>query len=608
MDKLVTPSKPENFYEYNDKLIKIPDKSLYELSDQENILKLIFEYLLISTTRKDRNNLLLTNKKIYKWVCEIDPYSLINNIFSGNKIETISSAIIFGKLEHYPKTLTTTLDTKFLLNDPTNYDNSSFQSFKKECLLNYPVDLEHVKNTKEAQKLINIIKEKDNYINELNDTRPEKQQKNKFFTYINTVNNDISSVFKIYPKLKIEVSEENDLFSQFTEYFQYIVILLINRFKEIPVQDEGKLLLDNSITRVILLRYALNEKYQQKFNKNFRDHGKSLDLQLEEETNCNHFEVASTYKLDDSLKNKLYDSEGFLLYYFYLARDRFARHVCHLSERILNNTEFCLKFFREEDIPFYQSWHQGRNDLCNEIMNRSLGNKKVIIERCKRYILESKDISYERLPQIFKNDIECLLHCLKNYNRHKKTYKSTLFSRFPYNTHTSGKWGLPGFNLLSEELKQNPQIFNACKEIFMEDLEMKRGDESVIPYEFFSNRECILAYIKYYPQKFKKLSDKLKDDEAIAKMAIIMDPSEYHYASQRVKNIPEIAALTVVLSGKMREYIPKELQETNEFIKAESDEREKKILWEKNNSPLEKRKLSLDAFTHSNEKKQKTDE
>jgi hypothetical protein len=680
MDKLVTPPKPPNFYEYNDKLIKIPNGSLLKLSGQEDIMKVIFEYLLLSATRKDRSALLLTNKKFYKWVCEIDPYSLIKDISSGNKIETISDAIIFGKLEHYPKKLTSAIDTKFFLN--CNTHNISFKNFKKECFIHYPVDFNHIKNNKAIKKTIGEIKEFLSHFPNITQINYFKQQiieKNEpLFLHINRICIAVCSLFKVFPKLKIEESKESFFFGYLTNIHQKIVLSLIHCQNRSLLDRKWEAILAKSVVTLIFLRYALNKKYQTILNANdFIDRSLTLDKLLEKWGKCDLFGLPSKYKCDP-LKDKLLDSEGFLLYCFYQRSDLFMKNISKISNRILSNTELCLQFFKEENINDNGSWNQCRRDLFDAIMNRSLRDKKAIIERCKMYIFKNQNTSYKTLPKTLKNDIECILHCIRKYKETKGLTDSE-----SEDSENEEVWGWSESHLLSKDLKQNPLIFNACKEIFMEDLKTKRSDLSVIPDEFFCDRECVLAYIKCYPEQLKKpslkwtndkevvlaavkskgavikfaskelknnidvaleafkndkqaylhiseklkknrkfataiinlhdltlkyLDDTWKDDEEIVKIAIMKSHLEYLHASDRVKNIPEIAALTVVLNESMRTEMPKELQENDAFIKAEYDERKKVILIQqkKNKSLLKKRKLPSNASTPPNEKKQNT--
>lgn len=198
------------------------------------------------------------------------------------------------------------------------------------------------------------------------------------------------------------------------------------------------------------------------------------------------------------------------------------------SSRIKSNRNFILKALKVDAECVGYAGKSILNDL--EIMKEVIKQNDWLIEEAGEKIKSSFEIA----EMICVDDFSNIIHFSKKIQRNTR-FIIDLINKQPY----------------------KPSGFIAS-----------------LPNLEFTNRELLLTFLKKFNYNGEEESvlkniagHELTDDEEVAKAAVISNPYEYLYLSDRLKSNREIATSAVFKNLKIYSFLPNELKEDKDIIK-----------------------------------------
>lgn len=198
------------------------------------------------------------------------------------------------------------------------------------------------------------------------------------------------------------------------------------------------------------------------------------------------------------------------------------------SSRIKSNRNFILKALKVDAECVGYAGKSILNDL--EIMKEVIKQNDWLIEEAGEKIKSSFEIA----EMICVDDFSNIIHFSKKIQRNTR-FIIDLINKQPY----------------------KPSGFIAS-----------------LPNLEFTNRELLLTFLKNFNYNGEEESvlkniagNELTDDEEVAKAAVISNPYEYLYLSDRLKSNREIATSAVFKNLKIYSFLPNELKEDKDIIK-----------------------------------------
>ncbi len=395
---------------------RLPDLS--KLQNQEDIMKLIFQYALPGMNLKERLNILCSSKRFSIWAKSIDPTLHFYNLLHGKTVTYIPNDIQFKTYNYYmTDKFLKQADLKNLLNSDAiiNCKNESFDLLTNECLGLLPFDSSLINENKgkifekflEKRNLLIEKLSKINYEIDLLDQEKEAVEAGEA----------IIAFLQNYPEIIwTENAKEIDTLLQYTNYLQKVFVnspIGSGHYK--PNNNGEEKIISLSFQALLLIRSALDEASQGKVTFDF-----NLSYFIFNELML----IGRNYKLVeiDKTIEKLKKSKGFIYYIIkknwgiLLAVPQFRSDkelmlemiktakkridICYISEKLKDDKDIALAVLNK-DFNYYSI-------LTSISENLQLNHREVVLELIKKC-----PHHYQSISENLKNDKKICLEALK---------------------------------------------------------------------------------------------------------------------------------------------------------------------------------------------------